>query len=110
MQLASGLTVKALAAALSLVGLIVGATYWTLTVFQTRAAAAVEHRVLAEYDELGYLETQLEVIRLEIKLLNRAAERDGALSADDAEQLDALREKREIFQRRRAELLAARRG
>lgn len=60
---------------------------------------------LAEYDEIGQLETQLSLTRLEIKQLNGTMER-RLLTADEMTQLDYLGEKLLLIEQRLDDLMA----
>ena len=60
---------------------------------------------LAEYDEIGQLETQLSLTRLEIKQLNGTMER-RSLTADEMTQLDYLAEKLLLIEQRLDDLMA----
>ncbi len=60
---------------------------------------------LAEYDEIGQLETQLSLTRLEIKQLNGTMER-RPLTADETTQLDYLGEKLLLIEQRLDDLMA----
>lgn len=60
---------------------------------------------LAEYDEIGQLETQLSLTRLEIKQLNGTMER-RLLTADEVTQLDYLGEKLLLIEQRLDDLMA----
>lgn len=60
---------------------------------------------LAEYDEIGQLETQRSLTRLEIKQLNGTMER-RSLTADEMTQLDYLAEKLLLIEQRLDNLMA----
>lgn len=60
---------------------------------------------LAEYDEIGQLETQLSLTRLEIKQLNSTMER-RPMTADEQAQLDYLGEKLLLIEQRLEDLMA----
>ena len=60
---------------------------------------------LAGYDEIGQLETQLSLTRLEIKQLNGTMER-RLLTADEVTQLDYLGEKLLLIEQRLDDLMA----
>ena len=84
--------------------------------FMPRAEAELKHgdlvaaqvdgdAKLAEYDEIGQLETQLSLTRLEIKQLNGTMER-RPLTADETTQLDYLGEKLLLIEQRLDDLMA----
>lgn len=97
--------VKTLSAVLGLIALIVASTFSAMNYFQSQAAALDQHSLLAEYDERGKLENELEVTTLEIRYLVRLADM-GELTVSDEERLIYLRQKRNRIESRLQELNA----
>lgn len=108
-KLVHSLSVKVLASAIGLIALIVTATIASLEYFQTRASATAEHDYIVEYSERGRLESDRDLVRLELRYYYRLLDM-GELSESERQRIRYLQTRLQSIEARLLELAQSNRG